>query len=111
MQRECCRLNLKKTSQANPKILSSVLPRMRKKSKETVAVSIIDTSDVSMSSDGGSSHVGDNKESPNSFEGVSDPYLKIKNHSLLCLQYLFKVYNKQLFNYWNILFPSFFIKP
>lgn len=39
-----------------------------------------------------------------------DHYQKIKNHAVLCLQYLFKSNSKVLFNYWQLLFPSFFTK-
>ncbi|CDW76050.1 heat repeat-containing protein 6-like [Stylonychia lemnae] len=76
---------------------------------------IIDTSEMS-SSDGG---LGDGistkskgKQSPSSNDSItsSDPYQKIKNHASLSLQILLKFKNKQLFNYWYLLFPSFFLR-
>lgn len=63
----------------------------------------IDTSDVT-SSDGGY-----NKLSPNE-SSLLDPYYKIKSHAVLCLDYLFKNKSKALFNFWYILFPSFFMR-
>ena len=70
---------------------------------------IIDTSDFSSQSDNGSMY---SKNSPTDNTGTDcDHYQKIKNYAVLCLQYLFKSNNKTLFNYWYLLFPSFFMKP
>jgi len=70
---------------------------------------LIDTSDMSSQSDGG---IYGSKHSPS--DGGSeggDHYQKIKNHAVLCLQYLFKSNSKTLFNYWYLLYPSHFTKP
>ena len=74
---------------------------------------IIDTSDIS-SSDKDAFGPSGGYSSPSSNDSLtssSDPYHKIKNHAILCLQYLFKFNNKALFNYWYLLFPSYLMKP
>ena len=40
-----------------------------------------------------------------------DPYAKIKQHALLALKNLFKNNSKVIYHYWNILFPSFMMRP
>ena len=44
-------------------------------------------------------------------EGDLDPYQKIKVHANLALRHLLKNNSKILFNYWNIMFPSFMVRP
>ncbi len=70
---------------------------------------IIDTSDVTSSDGGGGGKY--NKNSPNDSITSGDPYQKVKTYAALCLQYLFKFNNKALFNYWYLVFPSYFMKP
>ena len=74
---------------------------------------IIDTSEVSSSDGGGLGNEKKGKTSPSSNDSITsiDPYQKIKNHAVLALQSLFKTNGKALFNYWQLLVPSHFIKP
>ena len=44
-------------------------------------------------------------------EGNLDAYQKIKIHANLALRNLLKNNSKILFNYWQLMFPSFMIKP
>jgi hypothetical protein len=41
----------------------------------------------------------------------ADPFLRIKSLALQCLQNLFKISAKYIFNYWHILIPRFIFKP
>jgi len=68
----------------------------------------IDTSDITSSD--ATMEGGESPHSSDSGGQVATVYSKIKNHALICLQHLFKVSSKALFNYWHILFPSFIMK-
>jgi hypothetical protein len=100
-------IKLEETSLKKAKVVSYEEEKEEMQS-ESGASFLIDTSDMSSQSDGSIY----SKNSPNEGgEQGGDHYQKIKNHAVLCLQYLFKSNSKTLFNYWYILYPSHFIKP
>jgi hypothetical protein len=90
----------------NSKVLELTQENLEELKSDSGSALIIDTSDISSQSDSGKY----SKNSP-SESGEGDQYQKVKNYAVLCLQYLFRVNNKTLFNYWYLMFPSYFMKP
>jgi len=68
---------------------------------------IIDTSDV-MSSDYNSAGE-EEKQGAESSETLST-FHKLRQLAMLCLQNLFRIASRALYNFWCILFPSFMMK-
>jgi hypothetical protein len=103
-------LNIKIPEGTGKKKEISIEPHDEELKSDSSGGFIIDTSDMTSSDGGGLGKAKTSPSSNDSISGPGDPYQKIKNHSLLCLQYLFRNNSKALFNYWYLLFPSFFTR-
>lgn len=70
-----------------------------------------DTMDIISSDIGQTDNFNHHKGSIQAQTGERDPYTKIKQHALLALKNLFRNNSKVIYHYWNILFPSFMMRP
>lgn len=96
---------------AGKKLKDKIEQTAQEEAEEASGELIIDTSDV-MSSDQnvGSGSAEEAKFAQKESSDTLITYNKIRQHAILCLQNLFKISSKALFNYWYILFPSFMMK-
>lgn len=63
-----------------------------------------------MSEDQNRGSSGDADQNSKESSETLNSYHKIRQFAVICLQNLFKISSKTLFNYWQILFPSFMMK-